>query len=215
MKRYLAIHGMETLKGEMKRLDSDQVIQLPCWDHSLPDEASRQVGVVERAWALNQTDLASNPSPLYNLGKSWSFLRLDFFLYNNEDANINYLSGFFQTKMKEGLLKHPTQSLAHSRGSVNGTIVIYYIEWFVRVGPLSMPYSRRERGRKLECLRSWDPVERTEFLTWILGINKWKEYFSKFSLWSRCKHVCFCLSNTVRIMLKQTQPLRCTIIFVP
>ena len=30
VKRYLAIHGMETLKGEMKRLDSDQVIQLPC-----------------------------------------------------------------------------------------------------------------------------------------------------------------------------------------
>lgn len=30
VKRYLAIHGMETLKGEMKKLDSDQVIQLPC-----------------------------------------------------------------------------------------------------------------------------------------------------------------------------------------
>ena len=70
VKRYLAIHGMETLKGEMKRLDSDQVIQLPCGDHSLPVEASRQVGVVERAWALSQTDLASNPSPLCNLGKS-------------------------------------------------------------------------------------------------------------------------------------------------
>lgn len=56
---------------------------------------------------------------LCDLGKSWSFLRLDFFLCNNEDANINYLSGFFQTKMKEGLLKHPTQSLAHSRGLAN------------------------------------------------------------------------------------------------
>lgn len=30
VKRYLAIHGMETLKGETKKLDSDQVIQLPC-----------------------------------------------------------------------------------------------------------------------------------------------------------------------------------------
>lgn len=29
VKRYLAIHGMETLKGETKKLDSDQVIQLP------------------------------------------------------------------------------------------------------------------------------------------------------------------------------------------
>ena len=58
--------------------------------------------------------------------------------------------------MKEGLLKHPTQSLAHSRGSVNGAIVIYYVEWFVRVGPLSMPYSGRERKetRMLTFLRS-------------------------------------------------------------
>ena len=55
-------------------------------------------------------------------------LSLDFFLYNNKDANVNYLSGFFQTKMKEGLLKHPTQSLAHSRGSVNGAIVSGLLE---------------------------------------------------------------------------------------
>jgi hypothetical protein len=30
VKRYLAIHGMETIKGDVKRLDSDQVTQPPC-----------------------------------------------------------------------------------------------------------------------------------------------------------------------------------------
>lgn len=63
VKRYLAIHGMETLKGEPKRLDPEQVTQLPCGERSPPHAACKQVGVVEECGPQRQADSARE-SPL-------------------------------------------------------------------------------------------------------------------------------------------------------
>lgn len=147
VKRYLAIHGMETLK----KLDSDQVIQLPCWYCSLPDEASRQVGVVKRAWALSLTWLHI-PALSCDLGKSYYFSSLDFFLYQKENANINHVLGF--SKLKWGKEKDSTQSLAHSRSLVNGAVAMYYhaMVWWRS--------TRKQSGRRPGCFleireKSW------------------------------------------------------------